>query len=144
MIVLPRRGWRIYRIWSTDWFKNRKPEIERLKQELETVVQESAAKIVEIPGPEKPAISIAAKPRLSDDQVRGRITVYCRENIPRSEEAQRIDGFLQPIVLDALVSKRMTSRTEFREYIPEKVRAKFNSDDLQYLDDIFEIIEQAS
>lgn len=30
--ILELRGWRIYRIWSTDWFKNRENEINRLKQ----------------------------------------------------------------------------------------------------------------
>lgn len=33
--VLEHLGWRFYRIWSTDWFYNRKQEIERLKVALE-------------------------------------------------------------------------------------------------------------
>jgi very-short-patch-repair endonuclease len=28
--ILEAKGWRIHRIWSTDWFKNRTHEIERL------------------------------------------------------------------------------------------------------------------
>ena len=32
--VLEHLGWRVYRIWSTDWFYNRKVEIERLRQAL--------------------------------------------------------------------------------------------------------------
>jgi superfamily I DNA and/or RNA helicase/very-short-patch-repair endonuclease len=35
--VLNRRGWEIHRIWSTDWFKNRKIEIERLLNKLKTM-----------------------------------------------------------------------------------------------------------
>lgn len=33
--VLKRRGWQIYRIWSTDWFKNRETEIARLRKTLQ-------------------------------------------------------------------------------------------------------------
>lgn len=32
--VLEHLGWRVFRIWSTDWFYNRKTEIERLRQAL--------------------------------------------------------------------------------------------------------------
>jgi very-short-patch-repair endonuclease len=28
--ILENRGWKIFRIWSTDWYRNRKLEIERL------------------------------------------------------------------------------------------------------------------
>ena len=33
--VLESLGWRFHRIWSTDWFYRRKPEIERLRQALD-------------------------------------------------------------------------------------------------------------
>lgn len=33
--VLENRGWRIHRIWSTDWFKNRSQEIKKLKEAIE-------------------------------------------------------------------------------------------------------------
>jgi len=32
--ILEKRGWRIHRIWSTDWYKNRQAEIERLSNYL--------------------------------------------------------------------------------------------------------------
>ena len=33
--ILERKGWRIHRVWSTDWFKNREAEIERLWEAVE-------------------------------------------------------------------------------------------------------------
>jgi very-short-patch-repair endonuclease len=36
--ILERRGWNIYRIWSTDWFRNRTLEIERLRNHLAQMV----------------------------------------------------------------------------------------------------------
>ena len=144
--VLKRRGWRIYRIWSTDWFRNRGPEIERLRSELEEVIQKSTATVAKAPEFAEPTLALpsATTPRLTDDELRARLEVYCRENIPRSEELQRADGFLQPVVLDALVTYRITSRSAFREHVPVRARASLDSHDLQYMDDIFEIIEQAS
>jgi hypothetical protein len=32
--ILRERGWRIYRVWSTDWFRNRRTEVDRLAQFL--------------------------------------------------------------------------------------------------------------
>jgi very-short-patch-repair endonuclease len=36
-------GWDIHRIWSTDWYKNRKTEIERIKKRLEQLVAQARA-----------------------------------------------------------------------------------------------------
>lgn len=33
--VLERIGWNIYRIWSTDWFKNKEKEVEKLLQKID-------------------------------------------------------------------------------------------------------------
>ncbi len=33
--VLENRGWKIYRIWSTDWFKNKEIEVKKLKEAIE-------------------------------------------------------------------------------------------------------------
>jgi len=144
--VLRRRGWEIHRIWSTDWFKNRDSEMERLRKKLEELVQKSSPRVVEVAESEelRPQVPVESRSRVSDTELRARLTSYCRENIARSEDAQKIDGFLNPIVLDALVLYRITDKSAFKEHIPVEVRALFNNDDLQYLDDIFEIIAGAS
>src|SRR5262249_12766171 len=38
--ILRARGWDIYRIWSTDWYRNRNTEIERLRRHLERLVKQ--------------------------------------------------------------------------------------------------------
>ncbi len=40
--ILERKGWKIHRIWSVDWFKNREAEIERL---LQALVKEKGGKV---------------------------------------------------------------------------------------------------
>lgn len=36
--VLETRGWNIYRIWSTDWFKNRSTEIKKLQEAIQSYI----------------------------------------------------------------------------------------------------------
>jgi very-short-patch-repair endonuclease len=38
--ILESLGWRIYRIWSTDWYHNQKEEIKKLEHYLETLMQQ--------------------------------------------------------------------------------------------------------
>lgn len=38
-MTLERQGWRIHRIWSTDWFKNREAEIDRLLKRVQALEQ---------------------------------------------------------------------------------------------------------
>ena len=42
--LLEGSGWKFHRIWSTDWFHNRKDELDRLKIALEDADQEASAK----------------------------------------------------------------------------------------------------
>jgi hypothetical protein len=47
--VLENLGWRFHRIWSTDWFYNRRAEIERLRLALDAA-REAALLGVRVPG----------------------------------------------------------------------------------------------
>jgi very-short-patch-repair endonuclease len=38
--ILENLGWRIYRIWSTDWFQNSEQEYQRLKRHVSRLLQE--------------------------------------------------------------------------------------------------------
>jgi len=143
--VLEQRGWRIHRIWSTDWFKNRKLEIERLSQKLQRLVEEDKAVIraVEEPLEVEPLPKPTEERRLSDAELESQIKAFCLKNIPRSKENQEKDGFLNPEVLSVLVTRRPTTKAYFRAYVPVELRVNMNNDDIQYIDDIFDIIEQA-
>jgi integrase/very-short-patch-repair endonuclease len=41
--ILENLGWKIHRIWSTDWFKNRDSEIKRLLRRLEEILESDPA-----------------------------------------------------------------------------------------------------
>ena len=36
--ILRSRGWTLHRIWSTDWFKNRTKEIEKMCKRIESMM----------------------------------------------------------------------------------------------------------
>jgi len=142
--VLVRRGWNIHRIWSTDWFKCRPDEIERLKNRLCELIESGKHKVVQV---EEPLPSYQIVPdlearKMSDEELRDRITLFCVKNIPRSLEWQKKDGFLNEEILSALVEKRITDMDEFREHVSVFNRANLNNNDVQYIHDIFEIIKQ--
>jgi very-short-patch-repair endonuclease len=143
--VLSRRGWRIHRIWSTDWFKNRKLEIERLREKLQRLIEEDKAVIRAVEEPRE--VEAVAKPtaerRVSDAELESQIRSFCLEHIPRSKEDQEKDGFLNPEVLSVLVTRRPTTKADFRAYVRVEVRANMDNDDVQYLEDILDIIERA-
>jgi hypothetical protein len=54
--VLEHLGWRFHRIWSTDWFYNRKSEIERLRAALDDAF-EAAERGIRIDGANQPRTS---------------------------------------------------------------------------------------
>lgn len=41
--ILERMGWKFYRIWSTDWFRNKREEKERLLETAESAIESPAA-----------------------------------------------------------------------------------------------------
>lgn len=43
--ILERLGWRFYRIWSTDWFRNKRVEKERLLKAVKEAVEKVPSKI---------------------------------------------------------------------------------------------------
>lgn len=85
--VLEHLGWRFHRIWSTDWFYNRKTEIERLRSAL-TAAREAAEQGIRIDGANRlrasAPIEEAPKPESFDipDVVARQMPAYQRAIFP--------------------------------------------------------------
>ena len=47
--VLEARGWTLFRVWSTDWFKDRGGQVERLVRLVEEARQEARARAADVP-----------------------------------------------------------------------------------------------
>ncbi len=150
--ILERLGWRIQRIWSTDWFKNPHAELQPIIRELnalktervETYQAEEESEVDEIKEiiediEEQEAVT---EHYISDEVgLREKLIEFDEEIIrkaqPDTPDNQRL---LRPAILEAILEYMPTSRSEFLEYIPNYLRQSTSANEGQYLDQIFEMI----
>lgn len=150
-MILERLGWRIRRIWSTDWFKNPKGELAPIIRELHdlkshTAVSKAAVEIskgirdsnIRQNVTEESSVDMFA---YEEGSLKDKLMRFDREVIrkeqPETPENKRL---LRPVMLDALLEFTPTSRTEFLESIPFYIRQSTEPSEGQYLGQIFNII----
>lgn len=152
--VLERLGWRIRRIWSTDWYRNPRGEIEPIIRELsklKTEVVEEAPPppevtevqaIVEGEEQQERFLDTALPKRLSLREKLLRFDLeIVRPECPETAENQRL---LRPAMLEALLEFRPVTKTEFVEMLPLYLRQATCSQEGKYLDQVLRIIEEAA
>lgn len=82
--ILERMGWKFYRIWSTDWFRNKSVEQERLLEAAAEAVR-SAAKAEAEPANSQPPAEMAEAPAVNQAhevtvcQLAARLPSACRQ-----------------------------------------------------------------
>ena len=154
--ILIKKGWKLHRIWSTDWFKNRDHEEERLLN----VINELSSKIELVPPKkalEKP-IKIDAgffdKEELKLDQkldeqldiekeLRTALTDFRRDEIGEKLDEPSDEGILREEVLDFFVINKPTNMDEFHKRIPIRFREDTKPEHLVlYLAKIFDIVKE--
>ncbi|WP_168205891.1 DUF4011 domain-containing protein [Geobacter sp. FeAm09] len=170
--ILKRKGWRIHRIWSTDWFKNRDIEVQRLVNVVRKALQEQSSVVTTDSGFQdavsaaiasikpscqavfeatesiktktekatvaQPALELA--PQKASLSLRDELLEYRLTNIlPSFNDDSR--GILRDEVLSRLIVHLPTTREDFYKAVPMKMRQKTDSRQMQYIDDILEIID---
>lgn len=142
--ILKEKGWHIYRIWSTDWFKNREKEIERLIKTLKQVEAKDKISVVRVE-PEKPfhiqPQEIITPISKSDDDLRKELLHFRKVNIEPSFREQS-NGILREEMIEAFVKFKPTSKEEFHSCVLRALRENTDSQQGQFLNDIFQIIEE--
>ncbi len=150
--VLERLGWRIRRIWSTDWYRNPQAELGPIIRELngwrtEVAVNEpqlpetaESQQIVESELTEE----IAADATMSEElSLREMLVRFDREvirtQLPETPENQRL---LRPAMLEALLEFMPVTKKEFVEAIPLYLRQVTFPQEGKYLDAILRMIEE--
>lgn len=151
--ILERLGWRIRRIWSTDWFKNPHAELEPIIRELDSMKsaqsfipqKEEAAQISEIVEEVEQEEALTEKYLSEDLDLRETLIQFnqdiIRKQIPNTPDNQRL---LRPAMLEAFLEYRPCSRAEFLEYIPSYLRQATSPEEGRYLEDVLEVINSAS
>ena len=99
--VLEGLGWRLHRVWSTDYFSNPKREVDRIVAEIESAVSESQTQ--QAAAQDEPAPEIAAPAALAESQSETEIapdddaeSPPPPDGIRRSETAGETRGFSAP------------------------------------------------
>ena len=161
--VLESRGWKIHRIWSTDWFNNREAEIKRMLQKVEGCVRESGGEIHSLwTTPEEtvvertvstatdsgrhPAPPISAptpiqqkKLAFSGTEARQKLLeLYKNKILPKFPSHER--AILRKEMLEAFLRNRPTTPEGFREFIPLKFREATDPKQMEFLPEILEIL----
>jgi len=170
--VLEGLRWKIHRVWSTDWFKNPKGEINRIVARIQSILEQEGAGTFALaesnslaqdpPAETPPAPSVIqstlpqqlvpeltapapGRPSLTPEQARAQL-IELREKViqPAHPEVPRQLGILRKTLLDALLYHRPTNRLQWEEYISVELRRDIPPSHLQYLDQILVILAAVS
>lgn len=150
--VLERLGWRIRRIWSTDWYSNPQGELEPIIRELHSLKTEKrepeeyfeldAEPVEEVESsPDSDATDVMA---LLDDgsDLRARLEAFAdtiiAKQFPNTPKDRRL---LRPAMIEALVEHEPVTSSEFVELIPEYLRKSTEPKEAKaYLAQVLEIV----
>ena len=139
--VLKRRGWNLHRIWSTDWFKNRNTEIERMIEVLKTYREKDTHKVKLVPRTLTQPIYREKKSDKDVDFLRRKLIKFRLENIPLRDDSPK-NGILRNEMILELIKNKPTNIIDFQNKIPRELQNSIHLDEKEYLDDIFAILEE--
>ncbi|WP_264312864.1 DUF4011 domain-containing anti-phage protein Hhe [Pseudomonas putida] len=147
--VLEQLGWRIRRIWSVDWFRNTRLQLEPILQELATLRTEPAMEA----GLEQAEEQIIQQVAEEQSQHAESITqeggtslreklLYLDEQIIRPALPDTPDNrrLLRPAMLEALLEFRPADRSEFQQRLPGYLREGTDPTEGRFIDDVLTLI----
>jgi very-short-patch-repair endonuclease len=130
--ILVNLGWKIHRVWSTDWFRSRDSEIKRLLRSLEALLEND--------------------PAYRDQQQKAGRTESLRQRLVTLRDMELTLAFpnspaesslLRKDLLEEFVEKRPKTRDDWFRKIPQHFRTAADSKQVgQYLDRVLEIIAE--
>ena len=153
--ILERLGWRIRRIWSTDWFKNPHAELlpiirelnslkTEMKEEFEEIIESETIEIQRIVEEVEQQEAITEKFIFEEARLKDKLISFdrdiIRQKLPATQDNQRL---LRPVMLDAFLEYEPTNVSEFQEYIPGYLRKSTAPEEGQFLEQVLEIINSS-
>jgi len=129
--ILQNLGWKIYRIWSTDWFKSREGETKRLISYIESLVAKD------------PKVKARRGEQEKLTALRNRLIEF-RENKIRAAFPDSDPGrcLLRDQMINELVRYRPTEKEHWFRRIPLSLRAGSDSEQVgRFLGEVLQIIE---
>ncbi len=120
--ILENLGWRIRRIWSTDWFNNPQPQIQPIIQELDRL---KTSDINIVLNKESPNIVLDGDRtgKLEGGNLKERL-ISLSENIIKKDlfSVDSDHRLLRPAMREAILNHLPCSKSEFLEQIPRYLR----------------------
>jgi len=128
--ILENQGWRIHRVWSTDWFKSRNTEIKRLLKKIDDLLNSDPDYLKEV---ERAHKVTSLRQQLID----------LRENEikPSFPDSPPESGLLRQVLLDEFVRRRPRTKEDWFKLISYDLRSQTDSKQVgQYLGRVLDII----
>ena len=128
--ILENLGWKIHRIWSTDWFTSRDSEIKRLLKRIEDLLEDD------------PAYRKQQEVQIRRQSLRKRLIELRDTEIAVSfPSAFPETSLLGPVLLDEFLQKRPRTRDDWFRKISQSSRTRVDSKQVgRYLDRVLELI----
>jgi very-short-patch-repair endonuclease len=131
--ILENLGWKIHRIWSTDWFKSRDGEIKRLLRSIEELLKND-------PAYRKEHGKVARIESLRQRLIALRET----EIKPAFPDSPDEKGLLRDSLLEEFIQKRPKTKDDWFRKIPQEFRTNVESKQVgRYLERVLEIIAES-
>lgn len=147
--ILQSKGWRIHRIWSTNWFHARVQEIDRLKRVLVEQLNDDRKRekaVATRPKKETPVVDTFAAPKddgkvlvQEEETLRESLNRYWESNIA-PEFPDRNRSILSNEIINRIVALKPETKQEWQHIIPLEMRQRIEARQGQFLEDILEIV----
>lgn len=143
--ILETKGWCIYRIWSTDWFKNKEKETDNLVKMLQKLVEADRIKM----RPSEPKRAEKAKAssprelgfeRSSEEQTLRNALREFRDQRIASVSTDVGNSILADDIMEEFIKRKPTTKEEFHQFSYE-IRSRIAPEQSRFLDEILDIIE---
>lgn len=152
--ILEGLGWRVRRIWSTDWFNNPEGQLAPLVKELNELktvpLPEDAEELGEVQeidelvGELEEDNEFVSTIVQSGEDLRTQLERFDHDVIrPANAEIPESRRFLRPVMLDALMTYLPMTTWEFQQQIPQYLREGTEPVEGKYIGPILHIIYQS-
>ncbi|MFH1504443.1 MAG: hypothetical protein ABIH08_03525 [Candidatus Omnitrophota bacterium] len=141
--VLERLGWKMRRIWSTDWFKDArsqlKPIIDELHKSKTMVVEPMIEKLVVAPKIKGETVFTSGWNQ--DESLREALGKF-NEKIIRKKypDVQPVEQLLSNDMIDAFIRYKPETIQDFQERIPSYLRLNISPDDAEFLKQVLQLV----
>lgn len=160
--ILEGYGWKIHRIWSTDWYRRNAAERKRLAEVLRAVAAEAEARrivqgqedavdaeVEEAPQPptelgSEPATAASSGKEISlEDAIRLRLLSFRELICETHPDTPPERMLLRDEMIEALVKHQPLTHGEFTGYIPSELRTATDKDEARaYLGAVLALIDK--